>query len=239
VYQPTVSLATDELIGVEALIRWLHPERGLLGPGEFIGLAEETGLIVPIGAQVLRQACQEAGRWRAVGPGGRPLTISVNLSARQFAHPELVGVVASALRETGTDPATLRLEITESVLMEEAGSTHVALRELRDLGVRLSIDDFGTGYSSLTYLKRFPVDELKVDRSFVDGLGSDAEDTAIVAAVVNLAHTLDLRVVAEGVETEAQSRLLRELGCDAAQGHWFGPAVPPELLGYAGEGVSA
>jgi EAL domain-containing protein (putative c-di-GMP-specific phosphodiesterase class I) len=148
-------------------------------------------------------------------------------------------VVASALRETGTDPATLRLEITESVLMEDAGSTHVALRELRDLGVRLSIDDFGTGYSSLTYLKRFPVDELKVDRSFVDGLGSDAEDTAIVAAVVNLAHTLDLSVVAEGVETEAQSRLLRELGCDAAQGHWFGPAVPPELLGYAGEGVSA
>jgi EAL domain-containing protein (putative c-di-GMP-specific phosphodiesterase class I) len=230
-YQPTVSLATGELIGVEALVRWLHPERGLLGPGEFIGLAEETGLIVPIGAQVLRQACQEAGRWRGVGPGGTPLTISVNLSARQFAHPDLVSVVAATLAETGTEPATLRLEITESVLMEDAESTNAALRELRDLGVRLSIDDFGTGYSSLTYLKRFPVDELKVDRSFVDGLGADAEDTAIVAAVVNLAHTLDLRVVAEGVETEAQSRWLRELGCDAAQGHWFGPAVPPEQLG--------
>jgi diguanylate cyclase (GGDEF)-like protein/PAS domain S-box-containing protein len=226
-YQPTVSLDSGELVGVEALVRWLHPQRGLIGPGEFIGLAEETGLIVPLGASVLSSACAEAKRWRTAGPGGSPLTISVNLSARQFAHPDLVNVVAGILAETGTDPATLRLEITESVLMEDAVSTNEALRELRDLGVRLSIDDFGTGYSSLTYLKRFPVDELKVDRSFVDGLGVDPEDEAIVAAVVNLAHTLDLRVVAEGVETAGQSRHLRELGCDAAQGYYFGPAVPP------------
>jgi diguanylate cyclase (GGDEF)-like protein len=230
-YQPTVSLETGQLVGVEALLRWLHPERGLLGPGEFIGLAEETGLIVPIGASVLAQACREAERWREAGPDGTPLTISVNLSARQFAHPDLVSVVAEILSGTGTDPATLRLEITESVLMDDAATTNEALVALRELGVRLSIDDFGTGYSSLTYLKRFPVDELKVDRSFVDGLGDDPEDSAIVAAVVNLAHTLDLRVVAEGVETEAQSLHLRKLGCDAAQGFYFGHAVPPDEVG--------
>jgi EAL domain-containing protein (putative c-di-GMP-specific phosphodiesterase class I) len=180
---------------------------------------------------VLAQACREAERWREAGPDGTPLTISVNLSARQFAHPDLVSVVAEILSGTGTDPATLRLEITESVLMDDAATTNEALVALRELGVRLSIDDFGTGYSSLTYLKRFPVDELKVDRSFVDGLGDDPEDSAIVAAVVNLAHTLDLRVVAEGVETEAQSLHLRKLGCDAAQGFYFGHAVPPDEVG--------
>jgi diguanylate cyclase (GGDEF)-like protein/PAS domain S-box-containing protein len=229
-YQPLVSLATGRPVGAEALVRWQHPSRGLVGPAEFIGLAEETGLIVPIGTYVLREACVQAARWRSVSPGGDPLCIKVNLSARQFSHPNLVDVVAGILRDTGVDPASVFLEITESVLMEDAESTSGALRELKSLGVSLAVDDFGTGYSSLIYLKRFPVDELKVDRTFVAGLLANPEDAAIVAAVVNLAHTLGVKAVAEGVESAAQAARLIELGCDFGQGFHFGRPMPPDTM---------
>jgi diguanylate cyclase (GGDEF)-like protein/PAS domain S-box-containing protein len=229
-YQPNVALGSGEVEGVEALVRWQHPTRGLLEPKEFIGLAEETGLIVPIGTYVLREACRQAERWRAAGPRGAPLTMNINLSARQFARPSLPRLVAEVLAETGADPACIWFEITESVLMEDAESTGAALAELKALGVSLAIDDFGTGYSSLTYLKRFPVDKVKVDRAFVDGLLGDPEDAAIVAAVVNLAHNLDLRAVAEGVETAEQAARLRDLGCDLGQGFFFGAPGSAERL---------
>jgi diguanylate cyclase (GGDEF)-like protein/PAS domain S-box-containing protein len=226
-YQPIHSLASGRPLGAEALVRWEHPDRGLIEPGEFIALAEETGLIVPIGTQVLREACRQARTWQVAG---RRLGIKVNLSARQFAHPNLGGVVAEILAETGIDPATVYLEITETVLMEDVESTSTALAELKSLGVSLTVDDFGTGYSSLAYLKRFPVDELKVDRAFVAGLLSDQEDSAIVAAVINLAHTLGLQSVAEGVETAEQLAKLRELGCDIGQGYYFGRPLPAETM---------
>jgi diguanylate cyclase (GGDEF)-like protein/PAS domain S-box-containing protein len=229
-YQPVVCLRSRLPVGAEALVRWQHPERGLVGPDEFIGLAEETGLIVPIGAQVLREACRQVERWRVAGAGRQPLCIKVNLSARQFAHPSLVEVVAGILAETGVDPARVYLEITESVLMDDAESTGAALSELKSLGVSLAVDDFGTGYSSLLYLKRFPVDELKVDRTFVAGLLGNAEDRAIVAAVVNLAHTLGLKAVAEGVESTGQLARLQELGCDMGQGYHFGRPMPAESM---------
>src|SRR6266508_2029815 len=225
-YQPVVSLQSLLPVGVEAFVRWQHPERGLVGPREFIGLAEETGLIVPIGTHVLHEACRQAERWRATEPGRPPLCIKVNLSARQFAHPNLVEVVAGILTETGVDPANVYLEITETALMEDAESTSAALRELKSLGVSLTVDDFGTGYSSLLYLKRFPVDELKVDRTFVAGLLGNAEDEAIVAAIVSLAHTLGLKAVAEGVESTAQLTRLQELGCDIGQGYHFARPMP-------------
>ena len=229
-YQPNVALDSGEVEGVEALVRWQHPTRGLLEPKEFIALAEETGLIVPIGSYVLHEACRQAQRWRAAGPAGTPLTMNINLSARQFARPSLPGLVAEVLAETGADPASIWFEITESVLMEDAESTSAALADLKALGVSLAIDDFGTGYSSLTYLKRFPVDKVKVDRAFVDGLLGDPEDAAIVAAVVNLAHNLDLRAVAEGVETAEQAARLRDLGCDLGQGFYFGAPGTAERL---------
>jgi diguanylate cyclase (GGDEF)-like protein/PAS domain S-box-containing protein len=230
VYQPLVRLTTRQPVGAEALVRWRHPERGLVGPQEFIGLAEETGLIVPIGTYVLREACLQAARWRRITPGGEPMAIKVNLSARQFAHPNLVEVVAGILGDTGVDPASVFFEITESVLMEDVESTSAALRELKSLGVSLTVDDFGTGYSSLLYLKRFPVDELKVDRTFVAGLLTNAEDAAIVAAVVNLAHTIGVQAVAEGVESGSQATRLIELGCDFGQGYHFGRPMPAESL---------
>ena len=232
-YQPNVALDSGEVEGVEALVRWQHPTRGLLEPKEFIALAEETGLIVPIGSYVLHEACRQAQRWRAAGPGGAPLGMNINLSARQFARPSLPGLVAEVLAETGVDPASIWFEITESVLMEDAESTTAALAQLKALGVSLAIDDFGTGYSSLAYLKRFPVDKVKVDRAFVDGLLGDPEDAAIVAAVVNLAHNLDLRAVAEGVETAEQAARLRDLGCDLGQGFYFGaPGTAERLSAY-------
>ena len=233
VYQPVVALGSRRPVGAEALVRWALPGRGLIPPAEFIGIAEETGLIMPIGTHVLREACCEAERWHAAGAQGAfgdPFCIKVNLSARQFAHPDLVEVIAGILSETSVNPTSVYLEITESVLMEDAESTVTALRDLKALGVSLAVDDFGTGYSSLTYLKRFPVDELKVDRSFVAGLLGDPEDAAIVAAVVNLAHTLGLKAVAEGVESAGQLNRLRELGCDIGQGYYFGRPMPAESM---------
>ena len=226
-YQPIHSLANGRAVGAEALVRWEHPERGLVGPGEFIALAEETGLIMAIGTQVLREACRQARTWEEED---RRLAIKVNLSARQFVHPNLAGVVAEILDETGIDPALVYLEITETVLMEDVESTSTALTELKGLGVSLTVDDFGTGYSSLAYLKRFPVDELKIDRDFVAGLLSDQEDQAIVTAIINLAHTLGVVAVAEGVENIDQVRRLRALGCDLGQGYHFGRPLPPDDL---------
>jgi EAL domain-containing protein (putative c-di-GMP-specific phosphodiesterase class I) len=228
-YQPAVDLASGAITGFEALIRWEHPTRGLLAPGAFIPLAEETGLIVGIGEWVLHEACTEAARW------SQPLMLSVNLSARQLAQPDLVATVRRALAETGIDPAGLCLEITESAVMESGAATTAQLRALKSLGVQLAIDDFGTGFSSLAHLRRFPVDMLKIDGTFVAGLGNEPQDASIAAAVISLAHALDLTTVAEGIETDEQLQILRRLGCDLGQGHLFARAAPAaEALRLAG-----
>ena len=227
-YQPEVDLRTRRLRGVEALLRWNHPERGIVGPCEFIALAEETGLIVPVGKWVLEEACRQAQTWQRELPGAPPLCMAVNLSARQFAQPDLVDVVGAALGEAALDPALLCLEVTESVLMDDTDQTLAVLAALKGLGVRLSIDDFGTGYSSLSYLKRFEADNLKVDRSFVEGLDGHPHNAAILAAVVRLAEALDLTPIAEGVETAAQLSELRTMGFVSAQGFHFAPPQPEE-----------
>jgi diguanylate cyclase (GGDEF)-like protein len=219
-YQPKVSLVTEHTNGVEALLRWNHPVRGLVSPLDFIPLAEECGLIVPIGAWVLAQVCRDAMRWRKALPGGRPLMVAVNVSPRQF-ESSLAETFGNIIDAAGIDPTTICLEVTESMVMQDAEMAITTLRELKGLGLNISVDDFGTGFSSLAYLKRFPLDELKIDKSFVDGLGRDPEATAIVAAVMGMAHALDLRVVAEGVETSDQAARLRALGCDEAQGFFY------------------
>jgi diguanylate cyclase (GGDEF)-like protein len=218
-YQPQVELGSGRLIGMEALIRWQHPRRGLVSPAEFIPLAEETGLILQIGRWVLAEACRQAKEWQDRLPN--PPGVTVNLSARQFRDPNLVNDVARVLRETGLQPSLLCLEITETVVMEQAESTVATLRNLKALGVQVAIDDFGKGYSSLSYLKRFPIDTLKIDKEFVGGLGRDAGDTAISKSVVSLAHAFGLRVVAEGIERMEQLRQLRTLGCELGQGYFF------------------
>jgi diguanylate cyclase (GGDEF)-like protein len=228
-YQPEISLDTGMMVGAEALARWHHPVNGLLEAGAFIELAEESGLIVDLGAWVLAEACRQTGVWHRSRPDFR-LTIRVNLSARQIAQPDLVAMVVRALEGGGIEPSSLCLEITETALMADPAAGLKVLQDLRSLGVRLAIDDFGTGYSSLSYLKRFPVDVLKIDRSFVDGLGDDPEDTAIVTAIISLARALGLRVVAEGVETKRQLAELRRLGCDRAQGFMFARPRPAGLL---------
>jgi diguanylate cyclase (GGDEF)-like protein/PAS domain S-box-containing protein len=227
-YQPVMSLREQSCIGAEALVRWAHPERGLLTPMQFIDLAEESGLIVPVGQWVIEEACRRSRQWRA--EHGPSFVVSVNLSGRQLWNPELAQNVTAALDRTGSDPAGLCFEITESVLMDDVDTTIGAISALKGLGVTLSIDDFGTGYSSLGYLKRFPVDAVKVDRSFIDGLGADPEDSAIVAAVVSLGHALGLTVIAEGVETDRQLAELRALDCDAAQGYLFARPGPADDL---------
>jgi diguanylate cyclase (GGDEF)-like protein/PAS domain S-box-containing protein len=230
-YQPVVDVPTGSVAGFEALVRWQHPTRGLILPGDFVALAEETGLIVPLGAWVLEEACRQVAAWQARMPDDAPpLFISVNLSPRQLAEPTLPAETARILEHTGVDPASVWLEITESTLMHDAESAIGALRALRALGVHLSVDDFGTGYSSLSYLKRFPVEALKVDRSFVDGLGRESGDSAIVTAVITLAHALGLRAVAEGVETDIQLNELQMLGCDMAQGYLFSHPKPASQL---------
>ena len=208
-------------MGVEALVRWAHPERGLVPPAEFIPLAEETGLIVPIGAWVLEQACETLGRWTRKDPKLAPGILAVNLSARQLLSSGLLDAIKGVLGNAGVAASRLVLEITEGALMEDVGFFLETLAALRSIGVCLAIDDFGTGYSSLSYLKRFALDSLKIDRSFVDGLGDDPHDSAIVAAILALARALDLSVVAEGVETDEQLQALRALGCQAGQGFLF------------------
>ncbi|HET9771743.1 MAG TPA: EAL domain-containing protein [Acidimicrobiia bacterium] len=228
-YQPVVDLATGAVCGVEALVRWARPHHGLVAPGAFIPLAEETGLIVPIGAWVLEEAVRQVARWQESHPG-LAVTVNVNLSAAQLRQPDLAGTLADLIAAHGIAPGALCLELTESTFMEEADGHGAALAALKALGVHLAIDDFGTGYSSLTYLKRFPVNVLKIDQAFVGGLGRDASDTAIVRSVVDLAHALGLTVVAEGVETADQAAHLGQLGCDLAQGYYFARPLPADQL---------
>ncbi len=233
-YQPIIELRTGRVIGFEALMRWNHPERGLLPPSEFIAFAEETGLIVPMGMWALETACRQTAHWqnvRDLTTNEPPLTISVNLAARQVADRTLAKTVAEILARTGISPGAVVLELTENTLMQDTTSTMEALDALRSQGVHLSIDDFGTGYSSLSYLKRFPVESLKIDRSFIDGLGRESEDTSIVEAIIRLAHALELSAVAEGLETPMQLETLRTLGCDFAQGYLLGYPLPAEVIG--------
>jgi diguanylate cyclase (GGDEF)-like protein len=227
-YQPVVDLSSGRIVEVEALIRWEHRQRGLLPPSDFITLSEETGLIVPIGMWVLEEACRQARAWHAEYE--TKLTLSVNLSARQFQQASLVPDIAELLQDTGLPAACLKLEITESVVMQDAPATLARLHALKTLGVQLAIDDFGTGYSSLSYLKRFPIDVLKIDQAFVRGLGDNPEDTAIVRAIVTVAKNLDLSVTAEGIETVEQLTHLRELGCDRGQGYYFARPLPADPL---------
>ncbi|GLC25805.1 putative bifunctional diguanylate cyclase/phosphodiesterase [Roseisolibacter agri] len=240
-YQPKVDVATGRVRGFEALLRWQHPTRGLVSPVDFIPIAEETGLIVPIGEWVLRRACSQIAEWR---DAGLPVvTTSVNLSARQFKHADLVTVVRQVLEETGIDPALLELEVTESLLMEDTGRTVSTLQALRGHGVTISLDDFGTGYSSLGYLTRFPIDAIKLDKSFVCDVVTDRQNGAITTAIIDLGHSLGLSVVAEGVETREQFEYLAQRRCDVVQGFLFGRPVPaaavPEVfaeLGVVGYG---
>ena len=224
-YQPVVDLLTGAMVSAEALLRWDHPQRGAIMPDEFIPLAEETGLIVPIGAWVLEQACWQLVKWRRTVPS-MSVSVAVNLSVRQTAAPDIAGVIEDVLRRTGARAEDLCLELTESIFMEDVVYFERALESLKALGVKLSIDDFGTGYSSLSYLKRFPVDAVKVDRSFVDGLGSDPHDSALVAAILAMAAALDLEVTAEGVETHDQLANLKNLGCHRAQGFYLARPMP-------------
>ena len=228
VYQPQRDVRTSEIVGVEALVRWRHPERGQVPPTEFIPLAEETGLIVPIGEWVLRTACRQARAWQRLTR--RLLRIAVNLSAKQFKDENLSQIVLSALNETGLEPRLLELELTEGTLMDDARATLVTLEQLRGIGVHLSIDDFGTGYSSMNYLKRFDVRALKIDRSFISGLPQDSENAAITRAIIAMAHGLKLVVVAEGVETGEQLLLLEEYGCDMVQGYYLGQPSSAEKI---------
>jgi EAL domain-containing protein (putative c-di-GMP-specific phosphodiesterase class I)/DNA-binding response OmpR family regulator len=221
VYQPKVSLQTGRIAGVEALLRWDHPERGTIPPLEFIPLAEESGLITTIGEWVLARVCRDAQAWTHALPGDRPLSVAVNVSPRQF-EPGLAESFGEIITSSGVDISSICLELTEGTVMQDPELTIKTLRKLKELGLRISIDDFGTGFSSLAYLKRYPLDELKVDKTFVDGLGANHEDTAIVAAVMGMAHALDLHVVGEGVETERQAEQLRVLGCDEVQGYFYG-----------------
>jgi diguanylate cyclase (GGDEF)-like protein/PAS domain S-box-containing protein len=231
-YQPQRSLVSGELVGFEALLRWDHPERGLLGPAEFLSVADETGIIVPIGTWGIGEACRQAARFAAGYDA--PLTMWVNLSARQLVHADLVANVAAAVDEVGTR-ITLGIEITEDALMNDPGTAIAATRRLRDLGARLAIDDFGTGYSSLHYVKLFPVDTLKIDRSFVQGVAVERQDAAIVSAIVGLSRALGLEVIAEGVETPEQAATLRDLGCDVGQGyHYARPLPAPDAVDLLG-----
>jgi EAL domain-containing protein (putative c-di-GMP-specific phosphodiesterase class I) len=223
-YQPQVDLSSGRVVGAEALLRWRDPELGEVSPGEFIPVAEESGFIVAIGDWVLRRAVAQAAAWLAAG---MPMPVSVNVSALQFQQPGFVDGVANALREAGLAPRWLELELTESILIQDAQDAMQRLGSLAELGVKLAIDDFGTGYSSLAYLKRFPIGRLKIDRSFVSALPDGDSDVAIVQAIIQMGRALRLEIVAEGVETPAQRQFLQRSGCDVYQGFLYAPALDP------------
>ena len=225
-YQPQVDLRTGRIFAVEALVRWKHPKLGMIPPMKFIPMAEETGLIVPIGDWVLREACRQNKAWQDAGLP--PMAVSVNVSARQFREKDLVSRVVGALKESGLEAKYLELELTESLIMQDVELAVATMKELQGLGVQLSIDDFGTGYSSLSALKTFPVARLKIDKSFIDGLLADENDKAVAGAVISLGQKLNLRVIAEGVETEAQAAFLRNINCDEMQGYLFSKPLPAE-----------
>jgi len=227
-YQPKIGLADGAVVGVEALLRWFHPDLGLVPPAEFIPLAEETGLIVDIGAWVLKTACAQVRRWQRMGHGR--LELAVNISARQFQEKNLVATIAAAVEESGMQAGLIELELTESVIMRDAPEAARRLKELTALGIRLAIDDFGTGYSSLGYLKAFPISTLKIDRSFVRDIDRDPNSAALAQAIIAMASSLKLKVVAEGVETREQLEQLRASGCQELQGFIFSKALPPEEL---------
>jgi EAL domain-containing protein (putative c-di-GMP-specific phosphodiesterase class I) len=229
-YQPIVELVTGRITRLEALVRWDHPTKGLLPPPAFIPLAEEQGLIGPIGDWVLLQACLQARRWQDQFPDAPPLSVHVNLSGRQLEEPRLVGEVVRALETSRLSPRQLTLEITESVLVTDIEAMSGRLRELKGLGVHLAIDDFGTGYSSLSYLRRFPIDMLKIDKAFVDGIGRGREDTALAHAIVKLSHTLQLHTVGEGIEQAEQATHLAALGCQDGQGYLFARPLPTAAM---------
>ncbi len=239
-FQPIVSLATSKIVSFEALVRWMHPTQGCMSPSEFIPVAEETGLIIPLGEWVLRQSCLQLRQWQQRlaqqerSPlcinDSHPLSISVNLSVRQFAQPNLIQRIDHILMETGLDSRHLKLEITESAIMEYSSSAMDVLLQLKERQIQLSIDDFGTGYSSLSYLHRFPVDTLKIDRSFVNRIGPKGENLEIVGAIAALAHSLDIAIVAEGVETEDHRNYLQQLGCEFGQGYYFYKPLPQQAI---------
>jgi EAL domain-containing protein (putative c-di-GMP-specific phosphodiesterase class I) len=227
--QPGVDLRTGQVIGAEALVRWQHPQRGLIVPDRFLSVAEETGLIVPLGAWVIGEACRQLAEWQS-RPETADLHLSLNLSARELTHPDVVANVLGCVRESGVDPHYLTIEVTESTAMADGDSGFRALRELSHEGIRVAIDDFGTGYSSLDQLRRMPVDIVKVDRSFVSGMADDPTDRALVAAVVGMGRALKLAVVAEGIESPEEAEALRELGCNIGQGFLFAKPLPAEEM---------
>jgi EAL domain-containing protein (putative c-di-GMP-specific phosphodiesterase class I) len=236
-FQPIVDLQSGRVMSYEVLARWLHPDRGMLPPGEFLPLAEETGLLIELGARILRDSLAQLAQWRATGHPFANCSLSVNVGTRQLVDPGFYDTMTDALAETGIDADSLWLEITETALLADVKTATVALRELRSLGLHLSVDDFGTGYSSLTYLKRFPVEAIKIDKSFVSGLGIEQEDSTIVEAVVRLGQSLGLNVVAEGIESPLQLSRLRDLGCDRGQGYLFGRPRPAALVEAERTGV--
>jgi EAL domain-containing protein (putative c-di-GMP-specific phosphodiesterase class I) len=226
-YQPKVNLETGKVVGLEALVRWQHPELGLISPVRFIPVAEESGLIVPMGDWILRTACEQAAAWQREGIAEMP--VAVNLSARQFLQPDLVSRVSEIIRETRLQPGLLELELTESLSMDSPEKSIAVLSALKQLGITLTLDDFGTGYSNLSYLKRFPLDKLKLDQSFVRDITQSNEALAISQAIITLAHSLHLKVVAEGVESREQLTLLAQRGCDEMQGYFFSKPLPLDL----------
>ncbi|MBV9454789.1 MAG: EAL domain-containing protein [Rubrobacter sp.] len=230
-YQPVVGVDTGRIFGMEALVRWEHPERGPISPSKFVPSAEETGLIVPIGKLVLSEACQQAKEWQERYFSVQPLVIGVNISAKQPQHPDLLGDVEEALREAKLDPKWLTLEITETSVVADEEYHIDTLRRVADLGVRFALDDFGTGYSALSYLRRLPVGLVKLDRSFVERPGEDTEDEVLVSGVIRIVSGLGLYELAEGVETPEQLAWVKSLGCDLAQGNYFSESLPSEAAG--------
>jgi EAL domain-containing protein (putative c-di-GMP-specific phosphodiesterase class I) len=229
-YQPIVGFDPGEVAGFEALLRWEHPEYGVLTPAQFLAIAEDNGLIVPIGAAVLEVACRQGAQWVSESAGERPLTIAVNLSARQLVAHDLLGAVTQALSRSGLDPHLLILEVTEAALLDVGDRCAPVLHELHALGVQLCVDDFGKQHSSLRMLRDLPVSALKIDRSFVTGLGTNADDVAVFAGVVALAHALDISVTAQGIDTPRQLAEVRTLGCDRGQGFYFAYPQPGEIV---------